>query len=241
VSDRVLKPFVHDCDRCIWVSWVRFEGRWGNMYFCPSLSSGSMALPGSIVVRFSDEPSDYWSSLVGGTTGGTLSLGTTEEPYDVARQLLWEVRMPPSMDDPVNWAGIPGGDWFWRRDALLGDWSPGEAVNPTDEEYARALAEENFAALAKRWRQETGHSSVIEDKIEHPAYLEIIGMGEKAIPLILRHMEENGPSHWFRALIEISGENMFDGKMSLDEVHEAWLEWGRRKGYLPEGEADGSD
>lgn len=31
----VLKPFEHDCENCIWVGWVYFGDRWGNMYHCP--------------------------------------------------------------------------------------------------------------------------------------------------------------------------------------------------------------
>lgn len=61
----ILKPFQHDCERCIWVGWVRMDNRWGNMYFCPrsDLSTDNRDV-GSVVVRFSDDGPDYWSHPV---------------------------------------------------------------------------------------------------------------------------------------------------------------------------------
>src|SRR5215469_5713400 len=39
-----------------------------------------------------------------------------------------------------------------------------------------------FRSLASKWRDETGHLSSYTDRIIHPAYQEIIGMGEIAVP-----------------------------------------------------------
>ena len=67
----------------------------------------------------------------------------------------------------------------------------------------------------------------------HPGHLKIIGMGEPALPLILREMRDRG-GHWFLALESIAGENPI-----LDEhcgyvplMKEDWLQWGRERGYL---------
>jgi hypothetical protein len=81
-----IEPYKHDCDRCIWVGWIyvkgggKFGGDWGNMYYCPTpdLFVGGH---GSVVIRFSDEPSDYWSSPVGVTLKGSLEL-REEVPSD---------------------------------------------------------------------------------------------------------------------------------------------------------------
>lgn len=67
----------------------------------------------------------------------------------------------------------------------------------------------------------------------HPAYQGIIGLGPIALPLILRELEKE-LDHWFWALKAISGEDPVSpqnrGKMR--EMTDAWLNWGREKGYV---------
>jgi len=78
-----INPYKHDCQRCIWVSWIHIKGGgkhgsdWGNMYFCPNSPEhrDTSKYPGSIIIRFSDEPSDYWSSPVGECKKGALGIG----------------------------------------------------------------------------------------------------------------------------------------------------------------------
>jgi hypothetical protein len=99
---------------------------------------------------------------------------------------------------------------------------------------ARALSERRFAELAALWKSETRFSSNVTTKAMHPAYQKIIGMGEAAIPLILKDLKEHGPNDWFWALHVITDENPttedMAGKMSA--MAEAWLQWGRNAGYL---------
>ena len=64
-----LMPYKHDCEKCIWVSWIKVGDRWGNMYYCPECSK-----QGSVIIRFSDEVDDYWSSPVGALSKGSLGL-----------------------------------------------------------------------------------------------------------------------------------------------------------------------
>jgi hypothetical protein len=72
-----IDPYVHDCNRCIWVGWIyvkgggKFGSNWGNMYFCPNHPDHRdlSKYPGSVVIRFSNEPSDYWSKGAGGLKG----------------------------------------------------------------------------------------------------------------------------------------------------------------------------
>ena len=78
----VMQPYKHDCDECIWVGWIhvnrggKFGSSWGNMYFChadqsrPHLHSH----PGSVIIRFSDEPSDYWSRGIGECVKGAIKI-----------------------------------------------------------------------------------------------------------------------------------------------------------------------
>lgn len=66
-----VEPYKHDCEDCAWVNWIVIDGkRLGNMYFCKN----SISEMGSVVIRFSDEPSDYWSSPIGMATKGSAKI-----------------------------------------------------------------------------------------------------------------------------------------------------------------------
>ena len=94
-------------------------------------------------------------------------------------------------------------------------------------------SEAEFRALTDKWREETGMLSSPTKKAAHPAYQQIIEMGEKAIPLILRDMQTH-PGHWSMALQAITGENPVPKEAAghVTEVANAWMEWGSKKGYL---------
>ncbi|KKK95209.1 hypothetical protein LCGC14_2675090, partial [marine sediment metagenome] len=59
--------------------------------------------------------------------------------------------------------------------------------------------DERFQELVSRWSEDTLCMSSIGDMVTHPAYLEIIGMGRAAVPLLLLELEKE-PGHWFAAL-----------------------------------------
>ena len=88
-----------------------------------------------------------------------------------------------------------------------------------------------FQRLAKIWRKETAVFSSVTKKVCHPAYQEIIGMGPTALPFILQELERK-PGHWFWALHAISGEDPVGVEDNFDAAVMAWLDWGKRKGYL---------
>jgi hypothetical protein len=93
--------------------------------------------------------------------------------------------------------------------------------------------EQRFKRLADQWRKATAMLSSTSDIVSHPAYLKIIGMGERAVPLILRELQERG-GHWFVALRSITEENPVPpesaGKMK--KMAEAWVLWGHQKGLI---------
>lgn len=102
-------------------------------------------------------------------------------------------------------------------------------ISAPDRETVGSVQE--FNSLVQQWRQETLFLSSVTQMAIHPAYQRIIGMGKPALPLILGEMEKN-PSHWFWALEAISGENPAAEAATFDEGIEAWLNWGRAKGYI---------
>lgn len=92
-----------------------------------------------------------------------------------------------------------------------------------------------FRELAETWRQETGFFSFMQQRVLHPAYQRIVGMGWAAVPLILQELERQ-PDHWFWALQAITGEEPARGTDTLDGAVHAWLNWGRERGLLSDAE-----
>ncbi len=93
--------------------------------------------------------------------------------------------------------------------------------------------EAQFNMLAETWYRETLHSSAYLDKILHPAYQRIIGLGKDVIPLILRELQD-APAEWFWALRALTGEEPTTPEMAgrRDEMAKAWLNWGKENGYI---------
>lgn len=89
-----------------------------------------------------------------------------------------------------------------------------------------------FTALAEQWRRETGFLSSLDEKILHSAYQSIIAMGLDAVPLVLEELESRR-GHWFWALhFMTKGANPVPEGANIEEARDAWLQWGRQKGYL---------
>ena len=88
-----------------------------------------------------------------------------------------------------------------------------------------------FQDLLETWWRETWFLSYIQQRILHPAYQRIIGMGWGAVPLILRELEER-PDHLLWALQAITGEDPARHTHDLQAATGAWLQWGRERGLL---------
>jgi len=91
--------------------------------------------------------------------------------------------------------------------------------------------ERRFRDLADRWHKDTRVLSSVTRMAMHPAYQQIIGMGPAAIPLILRDLKETH-DHWLWALYAITGVDPAPDGASFDEAVDAWLAWGKSKGYI---------
>lgn len=90
---------------------------------------------------------------------------------------------------------------------------------------------QEFTRLVREWQKDTMFMSSVTQMAIHPAYQRIIGMGQPAVPLILKEMSTNS-SHWFWALEAITGENPANDVSTFDEGVQAWLNWGYARGYL---------
>jgi hypothetical protein len=94
-----------------------------------------------------------------------------------------------------------------------------------------AVAEE-FSRLAREWKEATAFESSPARLALHPAYQRIIGLGRRALPLILAELRRE-PDHWFWALRSISGENPVPAEKQGDvgAMARLWLDWGHRQGH----------
>lgn len=103
------------------------------------------------------------------------------------------------------------------------DWFPG-----------RDPDESKFMELTKQWQTDTAASSSITEKSMHPAYQQIIGMGEKALPYIFSELK-SAPHHWFWALKAITGEDPVkpEHRGNLKAMSEDWLAWAEETKLLP--------
>ena len=91
----------------------------------------------------------------------------------------------------------------------------------------------SFNRLMADWKASRGFSSSARDMCSHPSYLRIIGMGERAVPLILSELRRQ-PDHWFGALHAITGENPIPdhARGRLDKMAASWVQWGEQNGYI---------
>ena len=90
-----------------------------------------------------------------------------------------------------------------------------------------------FANLVATWRAARLMISSLTEMAMLPEYQRIIGMGRRALPLILAELERQ-PDHWFWALRAITGEDPVsaDARGNVREMADAWIEWGQENGIL---------
>ncbi len=89
-----------------------------------------------------------------------------------------------------------------------------------------------FYELTQEWEESTAALSSITTIAMHPAYQKIIGMGEIALPLIMRELRTR-PNHWFWALKAITGEDPVPSQHRghVRKMAVAWLDWWKENKY----------
>lgn len=91
--------------------------------------------------------------------------------------------------------------------------------------------EREFDELAQKWYRETRKISVVDQIVLHPAYQQIIGMGQDALPFIFRELKRTR-GHWLWALAMICREDHAKPGQRFSEAVDSWLKWGEGKGYI---------
>ena len=105
-------------------------------------------------------------------------------------------------------------------------------VKPALPPQTRETLEERFRRLEAVWDAETALHSSASKIIGHPAFREIVSMGEPVVPLMLRDLEKE-PSFWVWALSEITGADPVpvSDRGNIAKMTNAWLRWARANGY----------
>ena len=101
------------------------------------------------------------------------------------------------------------------------------------KKYNAEEAKKEFSNLASQWTQDVeGMSSTVE-MVKHPAYQKIVSMGQAVVPFLLEDLRQN-PIHWLPALRQITQENPVQPEQrgKIKQMAEAWLNWGKQKGYI---------
>ena len=120
---------------------------------------------------------------------------------------------------------IPSGHAQWNA------WPSISLAEQWEAKHDYEALKQRFVALANNWREETGMLSSPSMKAQHPAYREIIALGNAVVPLILEELKHR-PSQWFSALTEITGEDPVPEEMAgyVKKMADIWIQWGRKRG-----------
>lgn len=98
---------------------------------------------------------------------------------------------------------------------------------------AEGSLEQRFREQADKWERETQHLSSPTQKMMHPSYQAILGMGRWIVPILLRDLQQNRRA-WFGALSYLTHENPINAKDAgkMDKMIDAWVNWGKLKRLL---------
>ncbi len=124
-------------------------------------------------------------------------------------------------------AGEALGSIFGMPEVRLDDTSDDEVLSFLYPGIVR-----QFFALRDRWYVERGPISALSEIVGCPSYRQIIGMGRRAVPLILNQLRQEGddPDYWFTALEAITGADPVAESDYGDMVAMArsWRDWADR-------------
>lgn len=83
------------------------------------------------------------------------------------------------------------------------------------------------------WKRDTQYLGMPE-KMEHPAYREIIGMGETAVVFILEDFRKGNIHRLFAALRRITGVNPVSPiyRGDAESMAGEWIRWGIHEGLI---------
>jgi hypothetical protein len=81
------------------------------------------------------------------------------------------------------------------------------------------------------WESASQHMSSVRDKAALPEFREIVRLGNKAVPFIIRRLRDR-PSFLFLALAQITEENPVPHGVqgNVPAIIDSWMRWAEREG-----------
>jgi len=110
--------------------------------------------------------------------------------------------------------------------------SPNAAPVAVDQNYDPDDLERVFNRLVQNVLSATRSESSTQRISMHPAYQQIIRLGQSVVPLLLREVERKS-GRWFWVLKAITREEPVpeSDRGKTRKMIDAWLNWGNQKGY----------
>ena len=145
----------------------------------------------------------------------------------------------------LQWRFKPSGDGTLRPfmvhpdfETLAGDaiWTQAFFIIIDAERLSQEnQLEKRFNALVEKWTAAVENMSSLTQMVSERSYLQIIAMGEAAVPFLFRELELR-PDYWFTALqaiLNVAPDPALPGhRGNLEEMANDWIEWGKREGYI---------
>lgn len=99
-------------------------------------------------------------------------------------------------------------------------------------DHAQSETEDAFALLADDLEAAMLVAGSTRRLAQHPAYTEVLAMGDKAIPLLLARLAYPGARPlWLRLLGSLTAYEPGAGKRTVHEAAAAWVKWGKLRGF----------
>jgi hypothetical protein len=129
-----------------------------------------------------------------------------------------------------NRSGIPLVEWQAGADL------PSSLEMPIQVQPIENSEEMEFNRLVEEWKREVRSKSLMVTIAMHPAYQQMVGMGEKALPFIFERIKraDEKTYQWFWALAAITRQNPIPIELrgKVREMARVWLKWGQEHGYV---------
>lgn len=101
--------------------------------------------------------------------------------------------------------------------------------DPTRRTDAQVRA--RFDELRAQWIAATAGAASATERFKHPAYQQIIGLGQPAVAILVDELRSR-PDHWFWALSCIVGFDAAEGSTTIGAAAERWIAWAVETGYV---------
>lgn len=125
----------------------------------------------------------------------------------------------------ANWSGALRQDREYMQPGVARS-GPADPTRRTD-----AQVRARFDELRDQWIVATAGAASAVERFRHPAYQQIIGLGQPAVALLVDELRSR-PDHWFWALSCITGLDAAEGSTTIGDAAERWIAWATEVGYV---------